>query len=76
MSEALKCDEPDCDKWITLDDRNSVDWLVVSTHEGDYHFCSGWHMTRWGSHNYEPQDEPEPQTVIVVYLDDDETEQE
>lgn len=56
MALGLHCDFGDCEQFVFADDEDAAEWVQVYTEGEHYHFCNGWHMTRWGSLNYDPAD--------------------
>jgi hypothetical protein len=74
MSLGYHCDGPDCDEYVLTHQSAVADWIVVVDNaQQTFHFCTGWHMTRWGAAEFEPADEqPEQeQFIVVVHMDEE-----
>jgi hypothetical protein len=75
MSLGYHCDGPDCDEFVLTHQSAVADWIVVVDNaQQTFHFCTGWHMTRWGAAEFEPADEQQEETsqfTVVVHMDED-----
>jgi hypothetical protein len=74
MSIAFHCDGPECRERVFINEPDVRAWLVLTDEDGaDFHFCTGWHMTRWGASMYEPEQEQEPEQENEREEEDDES---